>query len=300
MEYVLARKNEEAGYIIAGEPYEHNGKLYAHCICKCYRCGGTGRIPCYTNIDNGICFACGGGKYFHKEFRIYTPDERQKLDDQTARRRQKAIEKRIADNTKKRKEWLEKYNITNGSIYVVAGCNTYEIKDELKEQGAKYYDGIGWFFGSENAPSEDNFVADGEFLFHINIEDILYWTEANEGPYYKEGSVEKLKKKKKKESVNRAKAVSKSQWIGEVGERLKKKDAIFVSGRYFENEWGGKYIYTFKIGDNVCTWFSQTIIDEDIEPGDKIVLSGTVKTHSEFNGVLQTVLNRCIIKKEVY
>jgi hypothetical protein len=53
------------------------------------------------------------------------------------------------------------------------------------------------------------------------------------------------------------------------------------------------------MGDNVLTWFcSGKGIDPDIEVGDEVLLTGTVKDHKEYNGVKQTYLNRCIVKRE--
>ena len=39
------------------------------------------------------------------------------------------------------------------------------------------------------------------------------------------------------------------------------------------------------------------MIDAEIKEGDEITLTGTVKDHTEYNGILQTVLSRCIVKK---
>ena len=71
----------------------------------------------------------------------------------------------------------------------------------------------------------------------------------------------------------------------------------FVSAKYFEGQWGGSFVYIFKVDGNIFTWFSQAMIDETIKPEDNIVLTGTVKNHTEYNGILQTQLSRCIVKK---
>jgi hypothetical protein len=48
------------------------------------------------------------------------------------------------------------------------------------------------------------------------------------------------------------------------------------------------------MGENVITWFcSGAGLDDDIEIGDTLLLTGTVKKHQVYNGVKQTVLNRC-------
>ena len=54
--------------------------------------------------------------------------------------------------------------------------------------------------------------------------------------------------------------------------------------------------YLYKITDqdgNVYTWKTSTVIDEDNLPQTMV---GTIKEHSEFRGVKQTVLTRCKIK----
>lgn len=38
--------------------------------CECYKCGGSGDIPAFSGIANGICFTCGGsGRVTVKAFK---------------------------------------------------------------------------------------------------------------------------------------------------------------------------------------------------------------------------------------
>ena len=296
-EYRLAKSYEESGYeIIEESVHEENGKLYASARCTCFRCAGKGRINCYAHIDQGICFACAGKGFFYKDHcRAYTDTEREKLDEQAARKRQRDLEKKRAEAGAKRQAWLEKYNIEDGDIFIVAGCNTFGIKDELKELGAKFFTGLGWFFGKKNVP--DTLPDKKAFLYHTTVEETLFWNELGGGPYFVDGAVEAIKQGIWKMGAELNKTSSHSVHVGEIKERLRDMHGTFVSAKYFENEWGGKYIYTFDIDGNIFTWFSQSILDNDINPGDAIVLTGTVKDHTEFNGILQTVLSRCIVKK---
>lgn len=39
--------------------YDSNGKLL-HALIPCDRCGGSGYLPQYSHVENGICFKCGG------------------------------------------------------------------------------------------------------------------------------------------------------------------------------------------------------------------------------------------------
>jgi hypothetical protein len=92
------------------------------------------------------------------------------------------------------------------------------------------------------------------------------------------------------------KVVSVSQWFGEVGTRYKdlKLKVTFTTG--FETAYG--YSYLNKMEDekgNVFVWFSANCLNE----GMTYTMNGTVKDHSEYNEVKQTVLTRCMKVKEV-
>lgn len=295
MDYRLARTYEEQGYkIIPDSIHTKNNKLYGDIICKCFKCGGTGRLMHFANIEAGRCFACGGGGVFiKKECRIYTTTEREKMDAAAIAKKERELEKQRAEAPAKRQAWLDKYNISDGVVLIVAGCNTYDIKDELKEKGAKFYSGIGWFFGTKTAPEEiSNPKA---FLFNCDIEKLMYWNDIGGGPYYNTGALDQLKEDIKAEIAARNKATSGSQFVGEIGERLRDMKGTLVSARFFEGQWGGNFVYTFKVNDNIFTWFTQKVLD--INEGEVINITGTVKNHTEYNGILQTQLSRCIIKE---
>lgn len=295
MDYRLARTYEESGYKIIPETiHTEKNKLYADVECNCYRCGGKGQIPYFGHIDSGVCFACGGkGKFYKEHCRVYTTEEREKMDAAAIAKKERELEKQKAEAPAKRQAWLDKYNISNGIILIVAGCNTYDIKDELKEKGAKFYSGLGWFFGTDTAPDE---ISDpNAFLFHCDVETVLYWNDIGGGPYFLDGALDEMKADIKQVIASRNKATSNSQFVGEEGQRLRNMPATFVSAKYFEGQWGGNFVYTFKVDNNIFTWFTQKVLNYN--ENDKVILTGTVKAHKEYNGILQTQLSRCIIKE---
>ena len=299
MEYKIARSYEDMGYtIIDGSIYEKNGKMYADLKAPCHKCGGKGEISYFAHVDEGVCFCCGGAGYFKKkDARVYTEAEREKMDAATTRKREAKLAKEIEQAPAKIKAWKDKYNISDGNIFIVAGCNTFEIKDMLKQLGAKYYGGIGWFFGTETAPVDNSEFPEGAFLFHCTVDDVFTWSATGSGPYFKDNAINEINEDINaiKKANNKAK-YAESEYYGEVGDRIKKATATFVSGRCVTSDWGSSNLYTFTIDNNVFIWFSQAVIDSSINPGDKIVLSGTVKTHKEYNGIKQTYLSRCIVK----
>ena len=289
--YRLARTYEEMGFEVDENTIEvKNGKKYATAVARCWKCNGTGKIGCFAHIDDGVCYSCGGCGYEVKHgCRVYTDEERAKLDAQAVRRKERELEKKKAAAPAKIQAWFDKYEIKNRTIYVVAGCNTYDIKDELKEQGAKYYSGINWFFTTTDVNPVKG------FLFPVKIDDILYWNEYGDGPWFLENGLDNMKNRIAELIAQMNRAESKSEHIGEVGQRLRNMKATFVSAKFFEGQWGGTFIYTFKVNDNVFTWFTQKMLE--LDENEEIDLTGTVKSHTEYNGVLQTQLSRCIIKK---
>ena len=52
---------------------------------------------------------------------------------------------------------------------------------------------------------------------------------------------------------------------------------------------------SFQVGEDVLVWF--TAKDLDLEKGQAVDLTGTVKKHEEFRGVKTTQLSRCIVKE---
>ena len=97
-----------------------------------------------------------------------------------------------------------------------------------------------------------------------------------------------LEKKALEEQRNTDKA--KSQYIGNVGDRIRITVANAETVTSWETMWGTTWLEKIKDeSGNVYIW--KTSACTDIKPGK--TLTGTVKDHSEFNGEKQTVLTRC-------
>jgi hypothetical protein len=294
MEYRLAKTNEEAGYKII-KTFEEDGKMFAECRRPCERCGGKGEIPYYGHIDRGVCFKCGGAKYFYKTFRAYTEVERLKLDEQNEKRKQKKDEALKAESEKNLKEWKEKYGFSD-EIFIVAGCNTYAIKDMLKEAGARFYSGLNWFFTEKNLP-ENLELPEGAFFYNTSFDTVFEWEYSSKRCYLKTGALDIIAEEIKEIVKNKNQATSRSQHYGEIGERIRKAKAIYKGVKCITTDWGSSMLYTFEIDGNIFTWFTQSLIPDGIQPEDEIELSGTIKAHTEFQGILQTQLSRCIVKE---
>ena len=186
-----------------------------------------------------------------------------------------------------REEWLELNGFSaDGFTYSAFGDDTYSIKGWLKEQGCKFNPILKW----HNSELIDMPVGYGMICF--GFDEILEWDEEAGTAVYKEKAPELVDRRFKE-----AEGPSFSEYVGQVGERLRNITAIYKSTRGFAGMYGWTNIHTFQNGDDVLVWF--TAKDLDLEKGAVVDLTGTVKKHEEFRGVKTTQLSRCIIKEVV-
>lgn len=263
---------------------------------QCDRCGGSGMyiIP---RAFQGTCFACGGAGVIRKRVKAYTPDEYEKYLASQTRAKERKEEQReakiaqlMADSEANFRIALEEagYDVNLPQIWLVTGENTYAVKDKLKELGYKYKPEFGWYCTHlVDIPVNYGIVG-------IPFDEVCQWN-----PLTKKISI----KENAKEIADAAKAEampkSNSEFIGEVKQRLRDLHVILTGCRTIETYYGISLVYTFKMGDNILTWFcSGKGIDPDIEVGEAVLLTGTVKDHKIYNGVKQTYLNRCVVKRE--
>lgn len=87
-----------------------------------------------------------------------------------------------------------------------------------------------------------------------------------------------------------------SEHQGTLKERLRDIAVTVTYARTFEKEWGETTLYAFKdaFGNIYKTWYSGG--NWSCEVGEKLLITGTVKKHGEFNGVKETLLNRVAVK----
>jgi len=82
-----------------------------------------------------------------------------------------------------------------------------------------------------------------------------------------------------------------SEYVGEVKDKLK-FTALLSNHQSFDSQFGVLHIYVFEDDDsNVYCWKTSKWFKFEI--GESLSVEGTVKEHSEYHGVKQTVLTRC-------
>ena len=252
----------------------------------CDKCGGTGIYAWF-----GTCYRCEGAGYLTKWVKAYTPEEYEQYVKNQERAKEKKAEKKAAEklalesaSEDNKKIFLAEngYDVENPLVWLILG-DTYSIKEELKAEGCRFKPELGWY------ASHPVKVPAGYEMISVPFDEVFNWKCHIKKALIKENA---------KEIADAAKEAcmpkSNSEYVGEEKERLRDLHVTFVSSRTIESYYGTFILYTFKMGENVLTWFcSGAGLDEDIEKGDTILLTGTVKKHQIYNGVKQTVLNRC-------
>lgn len=277
---------------------DKNGTKYYRCKDKCFKCGGTGIIKCYIPINGGECFDCGGSGIAEWDEKEYTPEYEAKLEEQARKRAEKKLAKEREQAAEKNAEFFQNQGFTTeGITYFVLG-NTYDIKEELKAQGAKW-DNASRHWHMATKP-------EGREVVEISVDEMYFANAA--GVYdwrnWKSFEDDNNYTKKIEEAETKLKAqTSTSQHVGEVGEKLTVVVA-YIHTASWENSYGyGGYwntgvtnLHTFKDEQgNVFTWKTDKFIEADY--GTKMIIKGTVKDHSEYKGTKQTVLTRCKIEE---
>lgn len=116
---------------------------------KCPKCGGTGYIPTYNHVEDGICFLCNGSGWISES-------EYKHIQEQEATRNIKRMAKQQYSTKQARGFYTD-------TVYLVSG-NTYKVKDQLKQQGAKWN---FWLNGFTFVKDNDNYKT-----IAINYDDI--------------------------------------------------------------------------------------------------------------------------------
>lgn len=271
---------------------ENTHKAYIEMPCpRCFGSGNYGPL----SVFNGVCFECNGTRKIRKHVKAYTEKEYNAYLNSQERARERKVEqakaKRDALQANSEANKAAKlaefgYDPENPQVYLVVGENSYEIKDQLKENGFRFDRDLGWY----NTHSEQ--VPAGFSLTSVPFDDLFDWDW-----FTRRISVKDDAKKVADAAKNAAAPKSNSEYVGEIKERLRDLQVVYVKSREVDGYYGVTTIYTFKTGENILTWFSSGKgLPQDINVGDSFLLTGTVKDHKEYNGVKQTVLTRCLVK----
>lgn len=277
---------------------DHNGTKYYEELIPCPRCGGKGIY--FTGVcngqliparpDAGVCYLCNGAGTVLDKTKEYTPEHEAKLKKARERREAKARAEMMAKAHELNAVFLQKKGFdAQGNIWIILG-DTFSIKDELKALGCRFDNLMGWHCDHELAEYPSAKLSVDE-LADVDINGCYFWASYSD--------ISNKCEKKRHEYLIKNET---SQHVGFIGDKIEVTARLTACHSYsttFNYHHVTNWIYTFKELEtgNVFVWKTTAIISENV--GDVAKLKGTIKGHSEYNGIKQTELQRCKVTKEV-
>lgn len=276
--------------------YEKNGKMYVSARCKCDRCTKGMYV---TRVENGqpvphpafggVCLKCGGSGFITKEVRLYTDKEFEQMEKasiKAAEKREAAREQKMkAEYANKRAKWLEE-NCFNENLttFVYFPADSFEVKDSLKDAGFRFSKILLWHIANIPEGYKDKVVE----ITLDKVAEIGAWGEGFYRPDARTFVDDILKNCRPVEE-------STSEWLFEEKERFYDYAVVLKSIRGMETRFGWTTLIKFEDDHgNILDWWTST--DVKAEVGDRVLLTGTVKSHNEYKGIKSTIVTRCKIK----
>lgn len=307
---------------------DKNGtKYYASTACR--RCGGAGGAEQWA-LTGYTCYRCGGsGIDPHPQvYKEYTEEYAQKLE----ARRRKAQEKKDAERRAKAKELNKRfYEMNNfsedGKTYVALG-DAYGMREDLKKNGFRFNRFIGWMSPVEvdgvktiELSADDLFCSDNCGVFDYMCPKRAYFydgkqideNEANEFADCVGFSWEWNGLWLVQQANKEIEGELETEYVGEVGKKISvevtlKHTAEWESTFGYRTRTNYLYIMEDKNG-NKLTWKTQSILCYEVfdNKGDTyyrsidedrpFIITGKVKEHRLYDGVKETVLERCKVEQ---
>lgn len=194
-----------------------------------------------------------------------------------------------------KEEWLKKNGFSeDGVTYIVAGGNTFEVKDILKSYNCVFSKLLNWHSAVQFELKDE---LEGFVLVPMFFDELYTWNidvgTATERETAVTAVKEALKPYRPQKEIKLESGMENSEWMGKVGDRIRKIPAKIVGKKELNSQYGTSTLYTFESGNSVLCWFTSTW--KDVQEGDTVLLSGTVKSLNEYGGQKQTVLTRCLL-----
>lgn len=278
---------------IVGEPFKNEkGRLYVKVRGACPRCGGSGHYS-YNSMDGTRCYGCNGSGISVQAVRAYTEKEYNRM--QAANERARA--KKVAEREAKARDLVEnadqyKHEVAlklgfgeDEKAYLVYGDDTFAIKNQLKELGARFDPTLKWFFSKEVE------LPEGYKLCPMSFDELYDYIPENKWASFKEDAKAIVTRR-----ISELKGPSTSVFYpGAEKERIRNITAKVNGIHGFEGMYGYTTVYTFTSENYVFVWMTTKALNLTV--GDTVDLTGTIKKFDEYMGVNQTHLTRCVVEK---
>lgn len=267
------------------ERTDKNGTKYFTGSIQCWKCGGHREFECWGHISGGICFACNGTGYNNCTVKVMTDEHNRKLEEKRQAKLQKKLDERKAHAPELNQIFFKDNGFNeDGKAWCVvkAGYVPKDFTEKMLELGAKKY---GWniYIFSKKVEGLDTVEVDAKDCCIKDIYDVFY-----EYDYHFFNDL--IADAQKKEERANAEITS---YFGAIGDKVC-LDLIFKNVFFYDTQFGGMCIYIFEDAEgHQFKWNTSSGFNSSLEEGEHIKVNATIKEHSEYKGIKQTVLIRC-------
>ena len=275
---------ERSEYNLSLVKTDRNGTRYYEGVQTCWKCFGHKAFWCWSHVSNGVCFACNGTGVNPVKVKVMTDEYYQKLQDKRIAKQEKAIEEHKAHASELNAEFFQREGFnSDGKIWAVVktGFVPKEFQEEMLSRGAKKH---GWNIYLFSEPQEGAIELDAKDCCYADMYGVYNDFESS---FMNQliADAEEAERKAKAE---------KSSYFGNVGDKVDGLEVTFKNEFFYETQFGGMIIYIFEDADgHQFKWNTSSGFGTSLEKEEVITIKGTIKEHSEYNGIKQTVLTRC-------
>lgn len=263
---------------------DKNGTRYYEGVQKCWKCDGSGHISYFDYYCQGTCFACNGSGTNPCKVKVMTDEHYQKLEDKRIAKQNKAIEERKAHAKELNAEFFKEHGFNSeGKIWAVVktGFVPKEFQDEMVSKGAIKH---GWNIYLFSEPQEGAIELDAKDCCYAD----MYGCYNDFDEHFMNQLIADTQETERKAQAE------KSSYFGNVGDKVDGLEVTFKNEFFYETQFGGMCIYIFEDADgHQFKWNTSSGFGTSLEKEEVITIKGTIKEHSEYNGIKQTVLTRC-------
>lgn len=267
------------------EKTDKNGTQYFTGLKDCWKCMGHREFECWGHISGGICFACNGTGVNNCEVKVMTDEHYKKLEEKRQAKLQKKIEKRKANAPELNQQFFKDYGFNEeGKAWCVvkAGYVPKDFTEKMLELGAKKY---GWniYIFSKKVEGLDAVEVDAKDCCEKDIYDVYYEYDY----HFFDDLIADAQKKEEQANAER------TSYFGAIGDKVC-LDLTFKNVFFYDTQFGGMCIYIFEDAEgHQFKWNTSSGFNSSLEEGEHIKVNATIKEHSEYKGIKQTVLIRC-------
>jgi hypothetical protein len=179
----------------------------------------------------------------------------------------------------------------DGITYIYKMSDSFFMKHLLKEDGFKFHPLLLW-----HIPNPPDIAETEDFNYKGKLAEVK-WTDLYDKDEYGKYSVKEDAAAYVNSLIEKEKVNENSKHIFSVGEKITKVPMTLIKVFKIDGAFGESWVHKFDCDGNTVEWFTTTGIRGCVNA--KYLVSGTVKTHTEYKDEKITVITRARLEDGV-